>query len=100
MKPEYKFRKKWIAIANELKMSDTAFHVAATDSITKQDHMILVNNHRRFVRGMCALPLAEQEAKLVVFKDKMAELKADQASTKAAAEKDMVGLVTKPEDTK
>jgi hypothetical protein len=100
MKSEYKYRKRWSAIANELGMLDKAHHVAATDSITKADYMVLVNNHRRFVKGMCDLPLAEQEAKLLVFAEKMAELKADQASTKASAEKDMVGLVTKPEETK
>lgn len=98
MKSEYKYRKRWSAIANELGMKDKAHHVAATDAVTKEDHMILVNNHRRFVRGMCELPLAEQEAKLLVFAEKMAELKAEQAKTKVDAEADMVGLVTKPEE--
>jgi len=97
MKPEFKYRKRWVAIANELGMADKAHHVAATDSVTKQDHMVLINNHRRFVRGMCDLPLAEQEAKLVVFAEKMAELKAEQSKTKLEAEAGMVGLVTKPE---
>ncbi len=100
MKSTYKFRKQWISIANELGMIDKAYHVATTDSITKRDHMILVNNHRRFVRGMCELPLAEQQAKLVVFAEKMAELKEAQAATKKDVEADMQGLVTKPEEAK
>jgi hypothetical protein len=97
MKPKYKFRKQWENIAKELGMSDKQFHVAATDSITKRDHMVLVNNHRRFVRGMCDLPLAEQEAKLKVFAEKMTELKAAQVEAKTEAEKDMVGIVQAPE---
>lgn len=100
MKPEYKYRKQWTAVANELGMADKAHHVAATDPVTKRDHMVLINNHRRFVRGMCELPLAEQEAKLLVFAEKMAELKVAQATTKKEAEEGMVGLVQKPEETK
>lgn len=97
MKPNYKHRSKWIDIANQLGMQDKAHHVAATDPTTKQDHMILINNHRRFVRGMCDLSLTEQEAKLKVFAEKMTELKAAQVEAKTEAEKDLVGIVQAPD---
>lgn len=97
MKSKFKYRKQWIAIANELNMKDSQHHVAATDPVTKRDYMVLVNNHRRFVRGMCELPLAEQEAKLKVFSEKMQELKQAQQAAKTEAEAEMVGLVAKPE---
>lgn len=100
MNKQYKFRKQWEAIANELGMADKAHHVAVTDPVTKKDSMILINNHRRFVRGMCELSLSEQAEKLVAFKTQMAELKAANAEVKASTEKELQGLVTKPEETK
>lgn len=100
MKPQYKYRKEWERVAEELKMQDTQNHVAATDPVTKKDYMILVNNNRRFVRGMCALPLEEQKAKLALFSNQMVELKEAQSQTKKEVEADLKGIVNKPEETK
>lgn len=95
MKKQYTYRKEWEKIAEELGMQAKTHHVVATNQVTKNDYMLLVNNHKRFVRGMCALPLSEQKAKLSEFYGQMSELKAAQTSIKKEQEPLLSNLVVK-----
>jgi hypothetical protein len=81
MKERFKYRKQWEAIAKEIGIQDVTSHVVVSEldpsTGKNKESMRLINNFNRFVKGMCAIPLAEQELKLVEFRSKMTEVKED-----------------------
>jgi hypothetical protein len=97
MKSQLKLRKEWEKIAVALGMQNKTVQVATTNS-QKLDHMLLVNNFKRFVKGMCALPLAEQEAKLKQFNDKLDELVKEQADAKTRMQESIKDIKIEKKD--
>lgn len=85
MKSKYALRKNWEEIARQMGMEDKQHHVYVTDPSTKKDSKQLINNFRRFVKGMLDLPLNEQYAKLALFESKMEAIKAEVAKEKLEA---------------
>lgn len=74
MKNKFKNRKALEDIARQLNMLDKVHHVTISDNVTKDQSLRLVNNGRRFVKGMLKLSIPEQDAKIKLFYEKMPEL--------------------------
>lgn len=76
MKAKYKFSKELAEIATRMGLEDKAEITGMIDAVTKQPRFELVNNNRRFVRGLLRLPLSEQRARINYFKQVIAEQEA------------------------
>jgi len=64
MKKRYKNRKRIEKMADRLEMADITNNVLVPNPITGEKVYKLVNNRRRLVKGILALPLEEQERRL------------------------------------
>jgi hypothetical protein len=51
-------------IANRLGLYNETLLTVQEDSVTKKGKYELVNNHKRFVKGILKLPKAEQDARI------------------------------------
>lgn len=98
MKNRFKYRKAWEAVAEELGMVDRTVQAFTTNKDGKE-HALLVNNFRRFVEGMLKLTLAEQEAKLKLFQEKMEEVKKEQAQAKKEMQESIKDIKIEKKDT-
>lgn len=60
MKKKYRYRKALQLLATKLGLEDKTILAGVENEATKQGSFQLINNNRRFVRGMLKLPLKEQ----------------------------------------
>jgi hypothetical protein len=71
-------------IATRLGMQDEPLITIQPKSlVSKETKYELVNNHKRFVKGILKLPLAEQDRRIKLLLEKMDEFEAEQARNAA-----------------
>jgi len=76
MKTKYKNRRQFKEMADELGFFNKTELTVFDDQINKKERMLLVNNHKRYVRAMLSLSPAEQENKIKIYQElKVAMLK-------------------------
>lgn len=73
MKAKYKNRKELKKLADDLGLTNHTVHAQVEDPVTKRPSMQLINNQRRFVRGILQLSLPRQALRIKTIRDKMAE---------------------------
>jgi len=81
MKKRFKLRKTLQEIATRMGIEDLTQLTGQMKPGSKdQGYMELVNNQRRFVRGLLKLPVAEQQARINYFKRVIEETEAEDAA--------------------
>ncbi len=74
MSKKNKFQKELVEIAEKLGLEDKAMITGQIKPGTKEEpFFILVNNQRRFVKGLLKLPLEEQESRIRQLRGIIAE---------------------------
>lgn len=95
MKTKFKNRKRLINLANRIGLFDETVLTVQEDPVTKKAKHELVNNQRRFVKGILALPLDRQELRIKLLEERatMAEAshKAKLEAEKAKNDSDSAG---------
>jgi hypothetical protein len=81
MKSKFKHRRELAELAEKMGLDDKAHLTGQIKPGTKEDaYFVLVNNQRRFVKGLLRLPLEEQQARINYFKRVIAEQEAADAT--------------------
>lgn len=86
MKKKYTFRKEFKELATTMGLFDEAMLAGMVDPVSKEGYQVLVNNHRRFVKGSLKLPLAQQEQNIAALKDHIVHIQRERTA-KAEADK-------------
>jgi hypothetical protein len=73
MKSRFKFKKELQNIAEQMGLEDEVILTGQVSEDTKKAYFQLVNNQRRFVKGMLKLPLEEQASRIKELKRIIAE---------------------------
>jgi len=86
MKKKFKFRKKLIELANRLGLSDDTVLTVQKKPHSDVGYNELVNNQRRFVKGLLKLPLRRQELRIEALEKAMLRAEQEQLEKQKAAE--------------
>jgi transcription antitermination factor NusA-like protein len=73
MKSRFKFKKQLQDIADQMGLTDETLLTGQVQEGTQKPYFQLVNNQRRFVKGMLKLPLKEQATRITELKRIIAE---------------------------
>lgn len=87
MKQKFKFRKKLIELANRMGLIDDTVLTVQKKPSSDAGYNELVNNQRRFVKGILSLPLARQALRIKAIEEAMLRAEADQRFKQQQAEK-------------
>lgn len=87
MKPKFKFRKKLTELANRMGLIDETVLTVQKKPSSDEGYYELVNNQRRFVKGILKLPLRRQELRIKAIEEAMLRAEAEQRYKQQQAEK-------------
>jgi hypothetical protein len=76
MKKKFKNRRKLQELATTMGLESSTVITGQQDPITQKPYYQLVNNQRRFVRGLLKLPLKEQQARIAELEKIISEQEA------------------------
>jgi uncharacterized small protein (DUF1192 family) len=80
MKTNFKNRRTFTELAERMGLYDTTDITGQIAPITNASRLELVNNQRRFIRGMLKLPMAEQTARIAQLREIIAKQEAEDAA--------------------